>query len=116
MDAPEGIALVEMHLDCEEQEQMPRVLATQPCPLQCTRASAICKFQLFSGTEKQQQLHHRMKKREVDQEELASTCLCTLAPLYPSTTFAVHCSFPEHTGYKQRWHGEIMAIVSFVCC
>jgi hypothetical protein len=52
---------------------------------------------------KQQQLHHRMKKREVNQEELASMCLCALAiPLYPSTTFAVHCSFPEHTRYKQR--------------
>jgi hypothetical protein len=58
-----------------------------------------------------------MKKRVVDQEELAPMCLCALAiPLYPSTTFEVHCSFPEHPGYKQRWHGEIMAIVSFICC
>jgi hypothetical protein len=58
-----------------------------------------------------------MKKREVNQEELAATCLCALAiPLYPSTTSAVHRSFSEHTRYKQRWHGEITAIVSFVCC
>jgi hypothetical protein len=58
-----------------------------------------------------------MKKREVNQEELPATCLCALAiPLYPSTTFAVHRSFPEHTRYKQRWHREIMAIVSIVYC
>jgi len=57
-----------------------------------------------------------MKKREVNQEKLAATCLCALAiPLYPLTTFAVHCSFPEHTRYKQRWHREITAIVRIVC-
>jgi len=52
-----------------------------------------------------------MEKRELDQEELAATCLCAPAiPLYPSTNFCrmLHF-FPERTGYKQRRHSEITA-------
>jgi hypothetical protein len=47
---------------------------------------------------------------------LLHVCVHLPIPLYPSTTFAVHRSFPEHTRYKQRWHREITAIVSIVCC
>jgi hypothetical protein len=94
-DAPEGIAFVSWDaLVRSEREQLRRLLrSSNVFVISTASAIAMCKIELFPRPQKQNQpqLHHHMEKREVDQDELATTCLCAPAiPFYPSTTFAVH--------------------------
>jgi hypothetical protein len=84
-----------MLLDCEEgdREREKNIQGLCEAPMsyhQCSKHH--CHMQdLFWTTKLQQLLHHRMEKREVNQEEFAATCFCVHPQfqLYPSTTFAV---------------------------
>jgi hypothetical protein len=89
-----------------EREQLPMFLRSNNVFIN-TAASAIamCKIWLFAWPwkQQQQQLHSRMEKREVDQEELTATRLCAPAiPLYSSTTFAVHRTSSQSAQDRNR--------------
>jgi hypothetical protein len=87
---------------CEEQEQLPSFLQKDVFIITTTSAIAMCRMHLFSRPQKQQ-LHHHMGKRDVDLEELAFTCLHTLATaLYPSTTFATHLTLLQSAPDKKQ--------------
>jgi hypothetical protein len=54
------------------------------------------------------------KKREVDQEELAAMCLCAPSiALYPSPTFAVHCTSSSQSSLERN-RGHTTAVASFL--
>jgi len=80
-----------------ERKQLPRVFEKQHVFFVISAALAMRKILFFSRPQKQQQLHHHMEKREVDQEELAATWCATAIPLYPATTFAEHRTSSEST-------------------
>jgi hypothetical protein len=75
---------------------------------------------LFWTTKQQQQLlHHRMEKREVNQEEFAATCFCVHPQfqLYPSTTFAVRRSSQNTPDrYSRGGTQRPRQLWAFLCC
>jgi len=78
-----------------------------------------CHMQDLFWTTKQQQLHHRMEKREVNQEEFAATCFCVHPQfqLYPSTTFAVRRSSQNTPDrYSRGGTQRPRQLWAFLCC